>query len=244
VAKQSATPVLVIMLVVLLVMAVPCAGILVALLLPAINVARESARRTHCRNNLKQIGVSMQQHLMQYKRLPASGEGDPAVSWRVKMLPYLEEAARFDRYDPTQPWDSSTNRMIIDPMPLAYCCPSASRSGPDEANYVGVAGENTMMGTSRGVSAGECRDGMSNTIMLLEVEASGITWTEPRDLDEATFDYSINSDTGAGVKSPHPGGINVVMGDGSVQFLREDIDPDVFRAMVSRNGGEFLPAEF
>jgi prepilin-type processing-associated H-X9-DG protein len=244
VAKQSAGPVLVIVLVVLLVMAVPCAGILVALLLPAINMARESARRAQCQNNLKQIGVSMHRHQMQYKRFPASGEGDPAMSWRVKMLPFLEEAVRFDQYDRTQPWDSPTNRAIIDPMPPTYRCPSTSRSAPDETNYVGVAGENTMMGTSRGVSDAECLDGLSNTILLLEVEGSGITWTEPRDLDEGTFDYSINSDSGAGVESPHPGGINVVLGDGSVRFLREDIDPDVFRAMVSRNGGELLPAEF
>src|ERR1700724_283328 len=70
-------------------------GVLVALLLPAIQAARESARRTHCANNLKQIGVSLHDYLAAFKTFPP-GEQQGCYkcnpwSWSALMLPYIEE---------------------------------------------------------------------------------------------------------------------------------------------------------
>jgi prepilin-type N-terminal cleavage/methylation domain-containing protein len=129
-------------------------GILVAMLLPAINAAREAARRNACKNNLKQIGIAVANYLSAQKRYPASAEtyggiGNPSfMTWTVALMPYLEERAMFDRYDRVNRTRPVTGRFVDDghaelqklyQTPLAiYTCPSdqdvhifaAPESGP------------------------------------------------------------------------------------------------------------------
>ena len=81
-------------------------------------------------------------------------------------------------------------------------------------------------------------DGSSNTLLIGEKHNSGITWTEPRDLDAATLTYRLNSPDGTGLQSAHSGGVCVSFCDGSVHFLSDDIDPTVLKAMTTRDGGE------
>jgi prepilin-type N-terminal cleavage/methylation domain-containing protein len=129
-------------------------GILVAMLLPAINAAREAARRNACMNNLKQIGLAVNNYLSAQKRYPASAEtfgsiGNPSfTTWTVSLMPYLEERAMFDRYDTINRTRDIKNRFVDDnnaqiavlyqtPMAI-YTCPSdqdlhifaAPESGP------------------------------------------------------------------------------------------------------------------
>ncbi len=80
-------------------------GILVALLLPAVQSAREAARRSHCQNNLKQIGLAIHNFHSAHNRIPHSHnyEGSPGLSgrgWITASLPYLEEQARYDVMEP------------------------------------------------------------------------------------------------------------------------------------------------
>lgn len=84
----------------------------------------------------------------------------------------------------------------------------------------------------------DIRDDTSQTILVVDVHNSGITWTEPRDLDAETLNYRINPPGGTGLQGPHSGGINVLMADGSVHFLNNSIDPEVLKAMTTRSGGE------
>jgi prepilin-type processing-associated H-X9-DG protein/prepilin-type N-terminal cleavage/methylation domain-containing protein len=85
-------------------------GILIAILLPAVQAARESARRTECANNLKQIGLAVQNYVDARKLLPPSGDVDPPspffeettgrmISWMVFVLPYAEQLALYERFD-------------------------------------------------------------------------------------------------------------------------------------------------
>ena len=108
-------------------------GALVALLLPAVQSARESARRTACVNNAKQLSLAAANYASsRMEELPAiwrSGETEPweNFSWRVTMLPYVEEQAAFDSFDlalaPTSPENLAT---VAQPISL-FRCPSASR---------------------------------------------------------------------------------------------------------------------
>src|SRR5687768_13343648 len=76
-------------------------GLLIGLLLPAIQAARESARRMSCTNHLKQIGLALHNYHSQNKRFPPSAPfyfkaGDPSISWRVMILPFLEETNTYE----------------------------------------------------------------------------------------------------------------------------------------------------
>jgi prepilin-type N-terminal cleavage/methylation domain-containing protein len=88
-------------------------GILVGLLLPAVQAARESARRTQCSNNLKQIGLAIHNHHSQKDKLPSSGRPSTASTVRfglfVQLLPYMEQASIYDAYDGTVNWSHPNN---------------------------------------------------------------------------------------------------------------------------------------
>jgi prepilin-type N-terminal cleavage/methylation domain-containing protein len=116
-------------------------GILVALLLPAIQAARECARRIGCQNNLKQIGLAVQNYASAKRHLPpprmGSGQFSELGSVFITLLPYLEEANRFNEYDPTKNADDPVNLPITSLPVDIYLCPSmrlprSVPSGPDE----------------------------------------------------------------------------------------------------------------
>lgn len=113
-------------------------GVLVAMLLPAIQGAREAARRSHCLNNLKQLGLAVHAFENVHKYVhPASTEfgsngdiqGMPR-SWIVAMLPYLEEAALADSYEITKEWYAPRNREVVNKPLSAMVCPSVPSEIP------------------------------------------------------------------------------------------------------------------
>jgi prepilin-type processing-associated H-X9-DG protein len=88
-------------------------------------------------------------------------------------------------------------------------------------------------------------DGASNTIIVAEVRNSRVVWTDPSDLEIDQMSYQINdpSPNRLSISSYHPGGANVVFGDGRVSFLKEAITPRVLRALLTGNGGEIISAD-
>jgi len=96
-------------------------GILVALLLPAIQAAREAARRSECINNLKQIGVAMHNYHDTFKALPPgwiyNGTANrKEYGWAVNLLPFMEQAALYERLDPTT---TRLHALVVNPAPSA-----------------------------------------------------------------------------------------------------------------------------
>ena len=136
-------------------------GILIALLLPAIQAAREAARRASCRNNMKQLGLALQNHVDSYKVFPALSNvcdksGRPIDSptttqikdtanyklhnWSVMLLPFLEEANLFKAYDFKIAWDASGNRPLIKtPVPSFNCATNPESNRVFNANGVEIA---------------------------------------------------------------------------------------------------------
>lgn len=108
-------------------------GILVALLLPAIQAAREAARRTQCQNNLKQLGVAIQSHLDTHKAFPMGRNktDQKAVSWAYYLLPYLEETAIYNSWVPTATADDDQNKATMRTPVETYACPSRRRAAAD-----------------------------------------------------------------------------------------------------------------
>ncbi len=138
-------------------------AILCALLLPAVQAARESARAAQCKSNLRQIGLALHQHHDTFGSFPAAFLGRPdrwysSRTWTVSVLPYLEQAALFDEldrspapFDEQTPWadqPTATTRKTLS----VYTCPSDT--GPDwnhrkshhaKSNYRGILGNETQL---------------------------------------------------------------------------------------------------
>ena len=242
-ARSAAGPTIAVTLVVALVGVLLCGGILAALLLPAVNMPREAARRSQCVNNLKQIGIAMHNYHDTYKCFPAAvltdEDGQPMRSWRVAILPYVEQTPLYDQYDFSEPWDGPNNRALYGVSLSAYRCPSDDGPTPTDTSYVMIVGEGTIGGTPNELARiSDVTDGTSNTILAIEVAGSGIHWMEPRDVTVDEAIAYITDPAASGQRHPHPGGVNVLFSDGSVQFLSETVDPQVLRLLLTRDDGQ------
>lgn len=124
-------------------------GILLGLLLPAVQSAREASRRNSCSNNLKQIGLALQNYHSVHRHFPPSApllekDKDPSISWRVMILDELEETALYQQIKPL-PNGGATDWSAKTQFIETYLCPSAPRPPSSTeslkiSNYAGVAG--------------------------------------------------------------------------------------------------------
>jgi len=219
-----------------------CSGIPIALLLPAVQAAREAARRSQCTNNLKQLALAMHNYHDTYKCFPpayvADEDGRPMHSWRVLLLPYLEQQPLYEQYNFDEPWDSPANLALADIMPDVFRCPSDPSTPFSNTSYAMIVGPGTLFDGTRPCRIADISDGTSNTIMLVEAAGSGINWMEPTDLDVQKLALGINNPSGQGIRSYHPGGANVAMCDGSVRFISATINPQTLKALITKAGGE------
>ncbi len=246
--SASGPAIAVIVVVAVLGVVVVCGGILIALLLPAVQAAREAARRASCSNNLKQIVLALHNYHDAYKCFPPAvitdKDGKPMRSWRVAILPFMEQKTLYDRYNFKEPWDSPNNRLVASTDIPTYCCPSA---GPfsTETNYVMITGKGTIGGLpNECVRLGDITDGTANTIIVVEVAGTGIKWAEPRDLSIDELSLRLNDGSGKCIGSRHPRGANVAMADGSVRFISDTLDPQTLRRLILRSDGQAGPLNF
>lgn len=223
---------------------VVCGGILLALLLPAVQAAREAARRTQCANNLKQIALALHNYHDTWQSFPPAytvdANGKPLHSWRTLLLPYLEANHVYTQIDLNEPWDSPRNMAAASRMPPVFRCPSDPASGPTSVytNYLAIVGEEAIFDGNKKRTFADILDGTSNTVMFVEAQGSGVNWMEPRDMDINVFANQYGMPGGG--KTGHPGGGNIALADGSVRFLSGTTTPDVRKSLATRRGGEVV----
>ncbi|SIO66916.1 Protein of unknown function [Singulisphaera sp. GP187] len=215
-----------------------------ALVAVPIRKAREAARRSQCMNNLKQIGLAMHNYHSAFNAFPpaysAGKDGTPLLSWRVHILPYLDQQSLYKQFKLDEPWDSATNKALISRMPPMLACPTGSRklAGEGKTTYLTPRGANTIFPGATGIKIQEITDGTSNTIFVIEAnDDSAVTWTKPDDWNVPT------PFTTQGLFGHHPGGTSAGFADGSVRFLRDTISPKVFLNLLTRNGGEVISSD-
>ncbi|MBC7352258.1 MAG: DUF1559 domain-containing protein [Thermogutta sp.] len=214
------------------------AGTMVGLLLPAVQSAREAARRAQSMNNLKQLALALHNYHDMHRHFPPQAitdkNGKPLLSWRVALLPYLECNTLYEQFHLDEPWDSPHNSALIEQMPEVFRNPSAPRI-PGIAHYLGVVGKGAFFEEGKTRKFADIRDGTSNTIMLVEVDPDrGVIWTKPEDLP-------FNPDNPLdGLGHAHPGGFNAAFVDGSVRFISANVDPEVFRRLITIADGEVV----
>ena len=221
-------------------------GVLVALLLPAVQQAREAARRAQSINHMKQLLLAMHNYHDVKHHFPAhaiySDDGKPLLSWRVAILPFIEERALYNRFHLDEPWDSEHNRALIPEMPEVLLDPS-SKLVPEQGktHYVGPVGEGLFFsGTDRGISFRKMVDGTAKTIALLQVDdPHAAVWTQPKD-----WSYDEKEPLGGLNGSLHPGIFLAGFADGHVTVIPETVNPELFHKLLTVGDKEQIPDEF
>lgn len=168
---------------------------LVALCVPAMSPSREAARRMWCSDNLKKIGLALLSYHQQHGSFPPAylvdADGRPQHSWRVLILPFLNEQQLYDEYEFDEPWDGPNNRRLLDKMPYVYACPSddhGRNGGAMRTSYVAVVGPATMWPGRSPVAVNEIKDGAAGTALVIEYSDLSIPWLQPADLE---FDQAL-----------------------------------------------------
>ena len=163
-------------------------GGLIAVSLPSVPMAREAARRSQCKNNLKQIALAVHNFMdASGGAFPVAASGDPPVSWRVELLPYLDRASLVGMYHRDQTWDHADNEPVAKTSVSGLMCPS-SRDSCDKAGwfysrYVMLTGPGTVSPGNTDVRKADVTDGMANSMLVAEACGLEIVWTSPRDFD-------------------------------------------------------------
>lgn len=220
--------------------------IVIALALPAVQAARAAARRTQQSNNLRQIGLALLNYEGVHRRFPPSSnpknfdaQGRPLLGWRVHILPFLEQQALYDEFHLDEPWDSPHNRQLIDRMPTVFgstTFPQVAAEG--KTVMLMPRGKGTIGEEAQGIEFAQVQDGLSNTIVVVEAAPSAaVAWTSPDDLN---FDVD---DPLAGLVGSHPGGFQVLFGDGSVRFISQAIAPETLKLLMDPRDGRAIPAD-
>jgi prepilin-type processing-associated H-X9-DG protein len=210
-----------------------------ALLLPAQRRVRPAAKRTQCKNNIKQIGLALHNYHEHYGTFPPAytvdSNGKRLHSWRTLILPYVDQGELFKQIDLSKAWDDPANAEAAKTELYVYHCPSAPGPG-NHATYMVVVGPDTCFPGAVSKSIPEIKDGTSNSVMVVEVDSEkSVPWMSPTDVDERFF---LN--LGPKSKVSHTGGLNTLLADGSVRFISFNLDQKVRRALMTIDAGDIV----
>ena len=237
-------------------------GLLAGLTLPAVQMARESARRTSCMSNLKQLGLAASNFESTFKRYPAGAEKRTAHSWATRLLPMLEQNALYRKFDFTKQWSDPVNSAAWSQNLSVFRCPTSWKNYQGATDYCGISGSwiNSQGGSRNGilftvnkrhpaVRIRDITDGLSQTICVAE----GVAVTARNNGYWASGLNCFSHDDGGvnnlrggfkEIASLHPSGANALFCDGSVHFLTESMAPEIVGAACTRNQREVLNLEF
>lgn len=211
---------------------------IVMTLVPAVRQAHEAARRSRCRGNLEKLAQATAEYVSDNRRYPpafvSNDAGKPLYSWRVLLLPYLGEEKLYRSFDLSESWDSPHNLKLLERIPPVYICPDQmeqSQKAYATAYAAVVAPDHVFVG-DRGVSPMAITDSLPGTLLYVEASGANIPWTAPLDIQKASFSRE------RGCSSEHRSVILAVTCAGNVRYISNNLLPELFRALLTRNGNE------
>ena len=214
-------------------------GTLTAMLLPAVQQAREAARRTSSMNNLKQIGLAFHNYFEVHRKFPSNirdKNGRPLLSWRVAILPYLEESKLYEEFHLDESWDSEHNIQLLSKMPHVFANPNLELE--NRTVYLGFEGNDTAFG-DKPIGFAQILDGTANTILAVEAnEDAAVNWSAPQDIP---FDPALDVNA---VGNLRPGGFNALLLDGSVRFFPNSIEQQALKNWIQKSDGNIVEYPF
>jgi hypothetical protein len=230
-----------------LVMMCLVAGVLAALLFPAVQQAREAARRSQSMNNLKQVGLAGHNFHDTYGRFPppaGDGSDDPNVaspiSFNTAILPFLDQMALYGGIEKSVAWDDPINKNAYSTVVPLYISPQfEDRTGPTGYGLTHYVPNSRMFEENgAGMIMQDVTDGLSNTAMAGSVNAAFPAWGDPANGRDPSNGFAGGPNAFGGP----PGGALILMMDGSVRFISENAAPGLGNALATPNGGEAVPA--
>lgn len=202
-----------------------------AALAPAVSSAKAVSERSASINNLRQIGLAFHNYHDTYKTFPAAiqiGPKNIPHSWRITLLPFLDQAPLYKQYRQDEPWDSESNKKVLAEMPSVFRCPRDQRTSQD-TSYFTFVGPETLFGSRKAIIA-QIVDGTSNTILVVESKRQ-VPWTKP---DEIEFD---SRQAVMPLGGWYPNGFCLVMFDGRALFLPQHVDQQLLKYMIMHSDG-------
>jgi hypothetical protein len=209
---------------------------------PADNIFRQAANsallvvnRHQAMQHLKQIGIAMHSYHDKEKRFPdaasRNASGKPLLSWRVHILPFLDQTSLYNEFHLNEPWDSEHNRELIARMPDVYRI--AGGLAPGKTCLELPIGAATTWPDGRGIKIRENIDGTSKTILAVETnDEYAVFWTQPSDL---SYDPAHPA---AGLGSHFGEGFLALSADAAAHFMPLDTNADTLRALFTPAGRE------
>jgi hypothetical protein len=205
---------------------------------PVVNLKRNAVARTGTGSKLGEVFKALELYANDNNgKYPPpytkSAQGSPLLSWRVLILPYIEQQNLFNKFNQNEPWDGPTNKPLLSFMPKMYLS-----SGNYDVNtafkttFLAPVAKETIFSPAGGVTKNSVSDGLSNTILIADVDDDFATeWTRPVDLN-------VNAQNPAlGLTNSNPAGFMALFGDGSVKVAPNRPLPNVW-AMFTIGGGE------
>jgi hypothetical protein len=223
-------------------------GLVAIILLPKLAHVHQATKRMLCASRLRQVGIAMHNYHKDHGHLPPAvvygKDGQPLYSWRVVLLPYLEEGQLYKEFRLEEAWDSPHNGALLARMPKVYAPADDVKTEPYTTFCQVFVGEGAAFEHNRKVTLEEIKEGDGLACTILAVEAGeAVPWTKPVDLP-----------FGADKPLPLLGGLfqegrtvfytkrmvgyNALFVDGGVLFISKQIKQDTLRALIARNGGE------
>lgn len=202
----------------------------------------QDAQRRASENKLKQLTLAMIGYADTKKSLlPAVAnfdkQGKPLLSWRVHVLPYLNEQKLYRQFHLDEPWDSPHNKELLAKMPKVFHGPNRKLNADGKTIFLVPVGKDVAFtgGPERRRFPADFTDGTSNTIFIVESDdAHAAPWTKPEDLK---IDRE-NPQRGLG--GHFHGGFLVAMADGSVRFVKKSVSKTTLWFAFTPAGGEVL----
>ena len=209
--------------------------------------AKRRAVASASQGRLNQLLVALHNYHDTHGSLPpafiADENGNPMHSWRVLILPFIDQSALFNEYRFDEPWNGPNNAKLAKRMPVVF----HQFGEPDShemTNIVLITGPGTAFPGAMSVKFDDIRDGLENTILATEIGNSTIPWLEPRDLSVETMSFRVKDRGKPSISCPEWRQPYVVFGDSiSTYTLRQSLPAESLRALMTISGGEAMTKE-
>jgi hypothetical protein len=199
--------------------------------------ARRSVMRTRSLSNLRQIAFAMHNYHDKNRKFPPAAsrgpDGKALLSWRVHLLPFLDQEALYAKFKLDEPWDSPHNKTLIAAIPPVFVAPNHERLAREgKTVYVVPVGDKSVFGGPEGISIVKIADGTSNTLMSIQVpESRAVVWTQPAD-----WEYTEPVVIDQLVVKGEPGFLAAFC-DGSARFITRAITPETLLHLLQASDG-------
>ena len=219
-------------------------GLGVVFLLDPVSAAENKAKgtataadRQASMRKLKMLALAMHSYHDQYGLFPPaavrSKDGKALLSWRVLLLPYVDEQKLFQEFKLDEAWDSPHNKKLLSRMPDIYAAPGVKTNEPYTTFYQVFTGKGTIFEGPRGLRITDITDGTSTTILMIEA-AQPVPWTKPADLP---YDAKKPLPALGGI---FPDGFHYALADGSASFCKRRFRERILRLMITCSDGDIV----